>query len=686
MTQDLDRYKGYLRQEVETSTQRSKSGLYNCPICGSGTGANHTGALGIYDDGKRWKCQSCGRGGDIFDFIAARDNTSLSDATKTVISRYGESGIASASSNEQRAKKEKSSIKTQSAWLEPPISKKNTSSERISEEEGRIMQDFGSNIATFAAALEGSVGESYLQGRGLTRETMQRFHLGYDAQHHTITIPYNQEGTYYGQRSISDNARIKHSNLPGARMMLFNPGALYNTDTCYIVESPLCAISIAQCGGNAVAISGTSGGGRLMEQLKAKPTNAALIMCLDNDEPGRKAADELAVELEEAGYFARQGTEMLLCEDEEEAPTCKDPNEFLQKYGNDALVEAVARTSVQIANAHKIELEAEEAARQARTGAGMVNTFLEVIQTRRYEPIPTGIRDIDYALEGGLMRQQLVLLGAPPAAGKTALAQWLFEGMAARGITSVYLNLEMSREQMLARSIARLSAAKTGTKISATRVLQGYKWTDEERAAILRAANEYKQTIAPYMVYNPDGIAANLDSIITYIETEAQRAEKTGQAAPLVILDYLQLIGGQPREDGTEVIKRAVAALKGYAIKHNTIAFVIMAHNREANKKGETTMESGRDTSALEYSADLQFGLDFTRCKKRDGHVRKTAIDLTAEDKHFITLKINKARFSQVGREVDLYFNGETMTFTQTANEFESITEKDQLKPIKKRF
>jgi len=310
-----------------------------------------------------------------------------------------------------------------------------------------------------------------------------------------------------------------------------------------------------------------------------------------------------------------------------------------------------------------------ETARQERTGPGMVDSFLQTVQTRRYEPMQTGISDIDKAIGGGFIRQQLVLLGAAPGAGKTALAQWIFEGMAKRGTACIFLNLEMAQEQILARSLSRI-AAQQGAKIKAIEILQGYKWTSLQRAQIMGAAAAYKDEIAPRMVYNPQGVTANLDSILAYMKQEAQRAEAAGDQAPVCVLDYLQIVRGNDREDAATVIKRAVAGFKGYAIKHNTLVFVIIAHNRESNKTGAVTMEAGRDTSALEYSADLQLALTYTLCMKgKDNQKPKSPDELTQEEKQRVTLKITKGRFTG-GAMVDLHFNGETMTYTQIVKDF----------------
>jgi replicative DNA helicase len=251
--------------------------------------------------------------------------------------------------------------------------------------------------------------------------------------------------------------------------------------------------------------------------------------------------------------------------------------------------------------------------------------------------------------------------------------------MAEKGINCIFLNLEMSRNQILARSLARYAARK-GLSISSVKLLRGYAWTEEQRKAITEAAEEYKQTIAPRMMYNPEGLSANLDDILQYLELETLKAEAAGKAAPCVVLDYLQIIRGRDHEDSAEIIKRAVQGLKDFAIRHNTVVFLIIAHNRESNKSGTITMESGRDTSAIEYSGDTQIGLTFTRClkgwKDEKGlkHDKgKSPDELTKEDRKWLTLKIVKSRFGEPGRTVDLRFDGETMTYTQLYKDFDPV-------------
>lgn len=621
----------------------SKGGLYICPLCGSGTGAHRTGALSIRKTDNRVTCfagQCFGDKGE--DTLGALRRIYNGKSEAEIFSLCG----YQLDESETQAK-------------EPEQKKK-------PEEKPRDTPNFKEQIDRFADALPGSEGESYLKGRGLTAETMRRFHLGYDGQRHCVTIPYNPKGSYYSTRSTRPDERA-HSNLKGVPMPLFNAAALYSGETCFVVESPLCAISIEQCGLSAVALSGTGGKARLLDQLRKKPTTAALILCLDNDDAGRKAAEDLGPKLEELGMFCVNGTSAVLGEERDSGKECfrKDPNEILQKDGTEALRQAVMETAEETIRQRTMTSQAEDEDRQERMGEASIDSFLEVIQTRKYEPIPTGIRDIDQAIGGGLIRQQVILLGAAPGAGKTALAQWIFETMAEDGRADImYLNLEMSRDQVLARSISRV-AKKNGLKIKPVEVLQGYAWDRDQRATVIAACDLYRRTIARHLAYNPDGLSADLDTILAFMEREAARTEAAGKYAPIWVIDYLQIVKGGPREDAVETIKRAMISFKSYAVRHNSIVFVIMANNRDSNKSGDVTMESGRDTSALEYSADLQLGLAFTRCLDRPGQERKRKEELDHDDKAFKTLKITKGRFGGEDTEVDLFFNGESMTYTQ---------------------
>lgn len=285
---------------------------------------------------------------------------------------------------------------------------------------------------------------------------------------------------------------------------------------------------------------------------------------------------------------------------------------------------------------------------EVSSGESALDSFLENISGERYKPIPTGIADLDKRLGGGVINGWLVLIGAEPGAGKTAITSQILENWAAEGRQCVYINLEMSVEQMLARSLARALFVADGTEMTALQIMRGYAHTEEERRNVARAADVYRKKYAHNMLYNPDDTGTDIDKIIESLERRAQRAEAEGKPAPIVALDYLQYVTGQKGEDDVAALKRALQGMKDYAKNHNTIAFCIMAQSREANKSGKATMTAGRDTSNLEYTADLQLQL----IKEK-------------EQESVVNLYVTKGRFCEPSTEkaTQLYFRGAQSLF-----------------------
>lgn len=271
----------------------------------------------------------------------------------------------------------------------------------------------------------------------------------------------------------------------------------------------------------------------------------------------------------------------------------------------------------------------QEAPQPRKTALQLFDEFMGKVQTEAYKPLQTGMPAFDRLLGGGIVRQALIILTAAPGTGKTALASQVFEEMAKQGADVIFLNLEMSREQLLARSVSRICHRQGHKGISAADVLKGYSWDDTRRAYIKEAADEYRRTIAERMQYNPDGSGTNLDSIMNVLNAAGEAAKQAGKPAPVVILDYLHLITTDKREDQAEILKKAVAALKGYAIQYDTFVFAISANNRAANTSGIVSLDSGRDTSAIEYSADIQLSLNYAaladRRKKDNGEYYKAS-------------------------------------------------------------
>ena len=611
------RYAEYLRPA-------KKKGTYICPLCGNGSGSDGDGmAINRKDPEKvHLKCFKCQFYGDIIELIKQEQGLSTdAEAFETARSFFN----VTIDGQEDPGKVQK---------VQPV------------QEAQKV--DYLPYMQQMAANLEAA--EGYLSSRGLSLDTARRFLLGYDVRFsqgtggkywRALIIPTSRN-SFVARNTAADADKADRYRKAG-EISIFNVKALHNAEKrpVFVTEGELDALSIIEAGGLACGLGSTSNTRQLVEHLTANPTESALLLALDNDEAGRRATEDLEKKLTEAGKKPGIDFEAVTlygsAKDANEA-LCRDPDGF--------------RAAIQAAEA------------KHRPGAAMVQSFFQAISSRKYEPMPTGLDPLDEVIGGGFLRQTLVMMGAAPGMGKSFFAQQLFEGMAQQGHNTLYFNLEMSREQMLARSFARIARQREGAEMTAIDVLQGYRWTSAQRAIIERTAAAYTAEIAPHMAYNPGGSTAQLDAILDQMNSAAQRATDAGKEAPLVVIDYLHLLRGDQREDIQTTIKRAMDAFKGYAMKYNTVVFVILAFNRESNKGGKVNQESGRDSSAIEYGADLMLGLNFAKVEdnqdSEQAEKEREAAQKEGREKGQTDyrLKVLKNRLQGGTGSIDLVFSG----------------------------
>lgn len=593
---NLDEIRIHIKDELTPA--RGQHGLYICPLCGSGTGRNHTGAYSVERDGIHGKCFSCGWYGDLFDLIAARDGVSLAEATRIASTRYG------------------SAAPTKAAQ---PRSAAGHTAETKQQQASR---DFRSEILTLHAAIHGSAGADYLHGRGITDESIDRFLLGYDARRQQITIPYNKSGSYYAMRNIAPGASHAHDKPAGIKAPLFNVAAMYGSEPCYVVESPLCAISIMQEGGNAVALGGVNIH-LLQAEIQRKRPTAPLLIALDNDkptssgrQPGQEAAAALAAWLDEQqipwayGNVAGEGY--------------KDPNEALQRdpEGFRQRVRSIAEEytrSAAVSSSQQYEQYMSEAT------TGYMEAFLNgVSESASTPPIPTGFAGLDKLLDGGLY-EGLYTVGAISSLGKTSFVLQVCDQIAAAGHDVLYYALEMGRYEMMAKSISRYTwyiVSEEGLPTSAAMTTRGIlsgkryeRYSQQQLGVIARATDRYKDEVSGH-VWFVEGIG-NISVADIRSRTE-QHIAITGHR-PVVVVDYLQILApADVRASDKQNTDRNVLELKRMSRDCKLPVIGISSLNRD-NYTEPINTAAFKESGAIEYGSDCLIGLQYAGMEYRTG-------------------------------------------------------------------
>ena len=299
------------------------------------------------------------------------------------------------------------------------------------------------------------------------------------------------------------------------------------------------------------------------------------------------------------------------------------------------------------------------AAARRELSSDWLTVFTETIQSEAYRPCPTGLSFFDALLDGGIIQQSLLILTAAPGTGRTALCQQIAEAMAAHRRPVVCLNLEMSREQMFARAVSAMMVRTGRGRKTAMDILQGCRWTDGDRRLILEATEEYRRTVYPYIQYNPGGVGSSWEKIRDYLHSTGERSKAENRQAPALIVDCLHLVRTDGGLDNQELPRQVVKGLKDYAVRYNTFVIAISATNRVSNISGRITMESGRDSSNIEYTGDYQLSLNYSAVDS--GEVKTTETEKMAWLQRMpwrqMVIRVLKGRFVMPGRSARVYFH-----------------------------
>lgn len=616
-----DRATDYLKPD------RSKKG-YICPICGSGGGKNGTGIT--TKDKIHFSCWSgCFINADIIDIIGQENGLTdyndklqkAADVFKITIER----GYSRMDAREDFApapeyqKQDKIEHNTQQSLH-------NSTYTTIREETEPDYSDF------FLQANKDIEKTSY--HRGLSLETLNRFKIGYvESWRHPkapnapasprLIIPTSNE-SYLARdtREQIPEEQKPYSKSKVGSIHLFNAKALQNaTKPIFIVEGELDALSIIEVGGEAVALGTTTKVKSLLEVLKTKKPEQPLIIAMDNDKAGARANKELTEGLERL---------KIPFDTINIAQPYKDANEALNrdKEAFRAAVKQAENTVEQaVEQAENIEAEVLKAEKEQLKREAAVYSLQDFIrnieESKRAAFLPTGFNNLDSILDGGLYAG-LYVVGAISSLGKTTFCLQVADQVAQRGQDVLIFSLEMAKNELIAKSVSRLTLIKdleenrsTAHAKTTRDILTGTRYKDysqTERELIHGAIAAYGQYGAN--IYITEGIG-NVG--IEEIRDKVQKHTKLTGKAPVVVIDYLQIIApADIRATDKQNTDKAVLELKRLSRDYSIPVIGISSFNRD-NYTAPVNLASFKESGAIEYSSDVLIGLQYEGMDYKEG-------------------------------------------------------------------
>ena len=301
--------------------------------------------------------------------------------------------------------------------------------------------------------------------------------------------------------------------------------------------------------------------------------------------------------------------------------------------------------------------------------------------------IKTGLENLDYNLGGGIFPGSLYVLGAAPSTGKTSFCVQLADEIVQQGYDVLFVSLEQSPEELIAKSISRLSYIyDPNHALNSSEILfeAGRVHNSED---YIRAKDRYQQPVKKYDFAIPGqmyvirsrrdildlakaagvqlddgedkdiygigeriGIRDLRDLVRTYTRTYPDVARR-----PVVIVDYLQIMKPEDPDNtdkqnadwtisglrrivldyGVSLIAISSLSRAGYSSNSNKSNSNGSGDKRTKDNKPVPTMASLKESGGIEYGADVILMMDDVE---------------RIEDKREIRIRTEKNRNGPAGR------------------------------------
>lgn len=485
---------------------------------------------------------------------------------------------------------------------------------------GEIIRVTAKPTQAFPYKEGGGRSDPYFTGRGLSDETVRRFGLVVENGYAVLPVFVDGVCRSVCRRAIDPAVEPRYQNSRGA-MQLWNSAAMERAagKALFVTEGIFDALSLEELGFPAVALCGVANTGKLVQKIDEYVPVAwpeRVILAGDADAAGQGMNEKLREQLTARGIACA----VLALPD-----GCKDVNEALVQ-NRDALQAACEAAIAPQTVQEQLTLEDEFLAYLGRRGGAAV--------------MSTGIAGLDKALDGGL-HAGLTVLGAVSSMGKTSLMLQMADTLAAAGRNVLFITIEMSRMELIAKSAVR------GTKERARPLLDG-KLPEEKVRGLISA---YRQkTGGRVELWEPDAplTPAFLDEKVSAFCEQHEN--------PVLFLDYLQLVA--PARAGMtekQTADAAVAMLKQLARRYDMPVMAASSLNREAYRPGsaEPGLSAFKESGSVEYSADLLLVLKYRTDADKE---------IKTGPRH-LALTILKNRFGATGESIPLDYEPEKELF-----------------------
>jgi replicative DNA helicase len=269
--------------------------------------------------------------------------------------------------------------------------------------------------------------------------------------------------------------------------------------------------------------------------------------------------------------------------------------------------------------------------------------YIENPDAQNNNTLSTTFKQIDET-NGGFRPGQLIVLGARPAMGKSALAGNIALAAAVAGRHVGFISMEMPTQELFARIVSH----HTGTR---------YKAIEHPNPEVVQLITKQVRSLATLPLHFADTASLSIHDI----RAKAEQLQRT-TGLDMLIVDYLQLIAehGDSKRSREQNISAISRGLKMIAMNLNIPVIALSQLNRESEHRSNKrpTLADLRESGAIEQDADIVMLLH------RDWRSGIEHDALGNSTHNQADLIISKWRNGSCF-DIKLHFDAETMRFTE---------------------
>ena len=269
-----------------------------------------------------------------------------------------------------------------------------------------------------------------------------------------------------------------------------------------------------------------------------------------------------------------------------------------------------------------------------KTMADAMTEAMENIAGKKEGRIDTGFPLLDATLKG-LWPGQLILVGARPGCGKSAMCMEIAESAAMKGKTVLHITAEM-----MAGEVGERLIAKRAEGVTMDQLIDGVPETDEELWMNIAYTASTASRLPVYFYDGPDVTVSRIRELALGIENLG-----------MIVVDYLGLMIGEKdkrAENRNLELGGNSRELKLLASELEIPVLAAAQLSRTVNETDKPRLSSLRDSGELEQNAVKVIFLWKT----------------TPGDETQVGCTVAKNRRGRTG-DVNFYFDGSKMTFTE---------------------